>query len=803
MTSAIDRPSVHPDEDFPIVLTAEEELASRKPFGGNSEVGPHRKQDEPPAPQHPIPFMQDAFAESLIEATQGGAVSKPKLRTGDAKTRRGELLDQEKSDPPPAALWRYRPGQVNHELRRLMAQISFGVYLLLNGMANSQVLVVSILQGHIDEVDEFLETTLEDMGIASADLQERIDHLKLPMQNMQVFEDMLKDAKFCRSILEGNLKIEHIVARTQISMQQTVQDLAEGVSATREFSIYLAEQENGSWRRDRPDVIDIFDAMKGNTDGWFNAFIDLQAKASTLNGLIVRLTGMVAEMEKKASEASIEQQASPHHSHHSSVASSFVGPPASPLPKISSSPPRLSLRLSTISNIQPPRASAFFDPPSAKEPPVAAEEAHQTPTQETVEVKIETVAVTEADKKEEVPPPPELPPARNPRRLSERPAPRLEVVTPRIESPRLETPEEDPGEGPEEGPEEKQEEETDALYILQPRTYTPQPPSPLPSPRVKDPAPRVTNDLQSRRRADPARSPKPTVEALSVAVRVSTHSRDSRQPLSPRLQQAQLRSQPSKPRLVAISASKSVRKPSPRPAPQPELQPQLEVVIAEPEPEPEPEVQPRQRTSLRQRVSLKTTPPESIHVPPPDALEYRRPRYQQSPRLYQAPDSAYASDMERPPVNSIASINSSLADFPTPPPRPMLVPSPHSDQQFFRPVQASPHSPLQQRPHTSGTVSSRVPPQHIPPRDIPSAMGMSMLSNVTTMTNESGSSRTLKKKRSAFGWLKKAFSLDEEERAAFEQKKREQARNLYYDDRSPKYLDGKRVQPRQTQTFYN
>lgn len=82
-------------------------------------------------------------------------------------------------------------------------------------------------------------------------------------------------------------------------------------------------------------------------------------------------------------------------------------------------------------------------------------------------------------------------------------------------------------------------------------------------------------------------------------------------------------------------------------------------------------------------------------------------------------------------------------------------------------------------------------------------MGMSMLSNVTTMTNESGSSRTLKKKRSAFGWLKKAFSLDEEERAAFEQKKREQARNLYYDERSPKYIDGKRIQPRQTQTFYN
>ena len=284
--------------------------ASLPPGGSDVEPDLRRKPEEPPAPQHPIPFMQDAFAESLVEATQGGATPKPKLRTGDAKARRMELLDREKSDPPPVATWRYRPGQVNHELRRLMAQISFGVYLLLNGMANSQVLVVSILQGHIDEVDEFLETTLEDIGLATTDLKDRTEHLKLPMENMSVFEQMLEDGKFRNQILDGNQKIEHIIARTQIALQQTVQDLAEGVSATREFSLYLAEQEHGAWRRDRPDMIDIFDAMKGNTDGWFNAFIDLQAKASELNGLIVRLNGMVAEMERKASEASRRIQVS-------------------------------------------------------------------------------------------------------------------------------------------------------------------------------------------------------------------------------------------------------------------------------------------------------------------------------------------------------------------------------------------------------------------------------------------------------------------------------------------------------------
>jgi hypothetical protein len=70
-------------------------------------------------------------------------------------------------------------------------------------------------------------------------------------------------------------------------------------------------------------------------------------------------------------------------------------------------------------------------------------------------------------------------------------------------------------------------------------------------------------------------------------------------------------------------------------------------------------------------------------------------------------------------------------------------------------------------------------------------MGMSMMSNNTTMTAQTG--QTVKKKRSAFGWLKKAFSLDEEERAEFEAKKHQQLQNPYYEARSPKFLDGKRI----------
>jgi hypothetical protein len=108
-------------------------------------------------PEHPIASMQQAFTESYIEATTGTSPEKPKLRIKDAKGRREDLLDQDEAEEPLGALWRYRPGQKCHELRKLMAQVSFGVYLLLNGLANSNAQVVSILQNHIDEIDEFLE----------------------------------------------------------------------------------------------------------------------------------------------------------------------------------------------------------------------------------------------------------------------------------------------------------------------------------------------------------------------------------------------------------------------------------------------------------------------------------------------------------------------------------------------------------------------------------------------------------------------------------------------------------------------
>lgn len=82
----------------------------------------------------------------------------------------------------------------------------------------------------------------------------------------------------------------------------------------------------------------------------------------------------------------------------------------------------------------------------------------------------------------------------------------------------------------------------------------------------------------------------------------------------------------------------------------------------------------------------------------------------------------------------------------------------------------------------------------------PSAMGMSMRSEMTMMTevDANGERKKVKKKRSAFGWLKKAFSLSEEEKAAFEERRRmaDIEAQKYYERGPQRWVDGRRVDNR-------
>lgn len=689
----------------------------------------------PPAiPIHPIPALQDAFAESLNEVMSGVAVEKPKLRALDAQGRRDAVLAQGKDEPALDATWRLRPGQTQHELGKLIAQISFGVYLMLNGMANDNTQVINILQGHIDEVDEFLEVTIEDLEEVEADLKRRIDHLMLPMSNATVFEQLLEDRKFRTEILQGNEKIEHILARTNVSMKQWDDDIEAGLQTSNIFVNWLNEHAEGTWRSGLPDVTDIFDAMSGNAEGWLIAFEKISDNAQDINSLIIRLMNIISEMEKKAGEASRRTWAS-------------IEPlSALPMPNIPENSRPSDLHVITED----------YSRRSSTQESVGSGSTEHRPASSIIDDDTSTI---------DFPLPgglPLLPPFKSTRHTSNTfglSSPQSATTIPGFDSPQSAqyTPQSAAGTFGVTSPQTMQihfrqdsqdssamefedsdretetghsNHEDEPVFLLQPRTYTPQPPAPLPSPLIKD---------------EPGHSARSGSQSTLPSLRSTPIPPADNRPLSAVVQR---------------------------------------------------------RTSLRDRVSQKMMPPGDIQIPVRSLKgmeKYAHSSGTTTPQTMRSHhfDSAYESDAEshgRHPSGSSSNMTMS-------PPQVNVVPSPRSDRQrYYHPVHASPHSPLQQRPHTAvghGHASyyhghsSLAPP------------ALSSLSKVTSVNYDDGTSQSvrttktadkqLKKKKSAFGWLKKAFSMDEEERAAYEARRAMQYQESYYNADPPKFLDGRRV----------
>ncbi|PQE23013.1 hypothetical protein CJF32_00004422 [Rutstroemia sp. NJR-2017a WRK4] len=651
-------------------------------------------------PKHPIASMQGAFAESMQEAAQTPPQKIPKV--GDAATRRKILLDQDISEATHSMRWQRKPGQKYHELWKLMAQISFGIYLLLNGIAKDEEQVMSILQGHVDEVDGFLEMTLEDFDLAQTDIEERLKYLKLPLENISIFDAMLEDRAFRSQIVSGNEKIEHVITRTATAMKSTLVDAQQGMDACKEFTIYLAEeQDNETWRLLRPNMGRVFDAMCGNVEGWHKAYVSIQTKGNNLGVALVQLGSIVAEMDRRAAEISRE-------SRFSKSSPSQAQAQASPPPHISKA-----MRQSMIKNLP--------NDPSPITPAIQAT------------------------------------------------LPAFSLVQDRERSPE-----------PEDSDSLSEEEEPEPLYTLKPHTYSPilQPtvytpkPSPRSSPKPPEPtlqpklqpAPEVKRKSSIRKRFSLKRKDEQSNESpIEMGSRITTVVDSSIDPYWG-------------PRQYVNSRDRS----SPSPVPVEQRRPSTTSTTRE--------------TKKENSVSVPRRPELNVNTPPSRGV-----------------DSAYCSDLDPPfPVRSMQQSLASPSSLQSPssstsapgllttrevPPimSREFLPSPRSDKQFFRPVNASPHSPLQ-RPwtaapmnHNERTQSSLGTRPHAPSR-----MGMSMMSDMTTVTMEDG--KKVKKKRSAFGWLKKAFSLSEEERAEYEERRRRQEPDPYYEQRPPRqFLDGKRI----------
>lgn len=255
------------------------------------------------APQHPIPTMQGAFEESMLETLQDNEGVAKEYAKADSLARRRMLLESAAYERTVAGRWKQKQGENFHPLWKLVAQISFGMHLLHQGLAKSDDEVIKILQTHVDEIDGFLERTTEDLDLAQRDINERIRYLKLPLEHGDVFDNMLMDRKFRNAILDGNEKIEHIVDRTSIALRDTLKDVKKGFDGTRELARYFRKLDK-TWENQTEEHMGVYAAMMGNTEGWTTAYIDLQNKGNVLHDSLTELSTIIAEIQRRVGIAS-------------------------------------------------------------------------------------------------------------------------------------------------------------------------------------------------------------------------------------------------------------------------------------------------------------------------------------------------------------------------------------------------------------------------------------------------------------------------------------------------------------------
>jgi hypothetical protein len=190
-----------------------------------------------------------------------------------------------------------------HPLWKIIAQISFGLHLLAKGLAKSEADVMRILQSHVAELDGFIERTTEDFVLARNDIWERLKFLRLPLENLDVFDGLLEDRSFRLTVIKDNERLEHIIGRSAAAMNDSFKDIQKGIDSVHALRHYL-ERLGKEWNNRSRNQDAVYEAMLGNIDGWNREFDRLRKKGYNLAFSLIQLSKMVSEMQRRVGVAS-------------------------------------------------------------------------------------------------------------------------------------------------------------------------------------------------------------------------------------------------------------------------------------------------------------------------------------------------------------------------------------------------------------------------------------------------------------------------------------------------------------------
>lgn len=169
---------------------------------------------------------------------------------------------------------------------------------MVNDLAKSDIAVVKILQTHVAEFDGFVERTSEDFNLAYDDITERIKYLQTPLQRLGLFHDMLRDREFRLSVIKDNERVEHIIQRSVLVMNDSLKDIDKAKSCIRMLRHYLHELGK-HWNNQQQVHAAVYEAMIGNVDGWRREIERLERKSRKLATVLNQLYQVVTYMQEQ------------------------------------------------------------------------------------------------------------------------------------------------------------------------------------------------------------------------------------------------------------------------------------------------------------------------------------------------------------------------------------------------------------------------------------------------------------------------------------------------------------------------
>jgi hypothetical protein len=259
-------------------------------------------------PTHPLKSMQGPFEESMLDAGRKETTSsnyreskpdkfKEASRRSLILTRHGDFDNISYN-----AQWRADKEQKYHPITKIISQVVFGIHLLCQAMEQSVPEVSTILKGFIQELDGFLRRANGDLDLSLKDVNVLHGNLALPLQHVNVFDQLLNDRRYRTQTLEGNVRIEANIKRYSRLVEDYTVDLQKLNEANIEFGAYLARIGDG-WTRGQRELIDIHSAMCQNTAIWDSNVKLLLGKATTLSRLLSNCALCVFEFEKRCAAA--------------------------------------------------------------------------------------------------------------------------------------------------------------------------------------------------------------------------------------------------------------------------------------------------------------------------------------------------------------------------------------------------------------------------------------------------------------------------------------------------------------------